>query len=215
MKFTTLFFDLDDTLYTKTSGLWPAIRDRIGLYMVERMGVPADRASEERKLFYETYGTTLRGLQLHYQVDSEDFLAYVHDLPLERYIGPDPQLRRLLLSLPQEKWIFTNADDQHARRVLEVLGVSDLFTGVVDVVTLDYCCKPNVEAYQKAMHLAGEQRPERCVLFDDSPRNLQPARDLGLWTVLVGEEGGHPTARTWVKSLLDLPDALPDLWAPD
>ncbi len=215
MKFTTLFFDLDDTLYTNTCGLWPAIKDRIGRYMIERIGVPAEQAPELRKMFYETYGTTLRGLQQHFQVDSEDFLAYVHDVPLERFIGPDPELRRLLLSLPQEKWIFTNADDRHACRVLEMLGVSDLFAGVVDVRSMQYCCKPQAEAYRIAMRLAGEDQPERSVLLDDSPRNLAPAKDLGFWTVLVGAEERHPAAHTPVKNLLDLPGALPELWEPE
>ncbi len=55
-------------------------------------------------------GTTMRGLQIHHQIDTDDYLAYVHDLPLHDYLYPNPQLRSLLTSLPQRRWIFTNAD---------------------------------------------------------------------------------------------------------
>jgi putative hydrolase of the HAD superfamily len=213
MKFTTLFFDLDDTLYDHASGLWPAISARMGQYMVERLGVPKDHAQMVRKSYYETYGTTLRGLQRHHQVDSDEYLAYVHDLPLERFIQPDPGLRRLLRSLPQRKWIFTNADDQHARRVLSILDLGDLFTGVIDIRRLEYCCKPELEAYASAMRLAGEASPQRCVMFDDSPRNLAPAKKLGFMTILVGTDSPHPAADLALLSLADLPAAFPDLWA--
>ena len=35
MCFETLFFDLDDTLYPPTSGLWDAIGERIETFMRE------------------------------------------------------------------------------------------------------------------------------------------------------------------------------------
>jgi putative hydrolase of the HAD superfamily len=214
MKYTTLFFDLDDTLYAGSTGLWPAIRDRMGLYMVERLGMPAEAVPDLRRRYYETYGTTLRGLQRHHRVDPDDYMAYVHDLPLEDYLQPDPDLRRLLESLPQPKWVFTNADSAHARRVLAVLGLPGLFAGIVDVPSLAYACKPEPEAYLGAMRLAGESDPRRCVMLDDSPRNLAPARALGFTTVLVGAQAPHAAASRSVNRLLDLPQALPELWPP-
>jgi FMN phosphatase YigB (HAD superfamily) len=63
--------------------------------------------------------------------------------------------------------------------------------------------------------LAGESDPARCVFFDDSPRNLAPARDLGFFTVLVGATETNPAADRSVASLLELPQALPELWLND
>ena len=65
--------------------------------MYERIGLSWEEIPQLRQAYYENYGTTLRGLQQHYQVDAEDYLAYVHDLPLEDYLEPDPELRELLL----------------------------------------------------------------------------------------------------------------------
>ena len=120
MAYTDLFFDLDDTLYDSSNGLWEAIRARMNQYMVERLGLPEDEVPEIRRRYFLTYGTTLRGLQKHYRVDADDYLDYVHDLPLREYLQPRDELKMMLLSLTQHRWIFTNADANHARRVLEV-----------------------------------------------------------------------------------------------
>lgn len=213
MSFTTLFFDVDDTLYPSTSGLWEAIRDRMSEFMRERLDIPSQEIPKLRQSYFEKYGTTLRGLQIHYHINPEDYLSYVHDLPLKSYLKPDPLLRSLLLSLPQNKWIFTNADAQHAKGVIEVLDVSDCFMGIVDVRAINYHCKPEIEAYRRAMDFAGEIEPHNCVLFDDSPRNLAPARDLGFFTILVGTNQPNKAAHKTILNLIDMPEKVPQLWS--
>lgn len=215
MHFKTLFFDLDDTLYSSENGLWLAIRERMGRYLVERMGFPEEEVPALRRRYFETYGTTLRGLQINHLVDTDEYLAYVHDLPLMEFIQPAPELRELILSLPQPRWIFTNADSAHAGRVLSILGLDGCFTGIIDVRRLGFACKPEPEAYRQALQLAGESDPARCVMFDDSTRNLAPARAMGFTTVLV-HPGAQPdpAACLSISSLLDLPQAFPDLWQP-
>ncbi len=90
MKFTTIFFDLDDTLYPSSAGLWKAIKGRMNEYMREKMNIPADKIPELREKYFMQYGTTMRGLQANHNINSDDFLAYVHDLPLGNYLTPDP-----------------------------------------------------------------------------------------------------------------------------
>jgi putative hydrolase of the HAD superfamily len=213
MTLRVLFFDLDDTLYSHTNGLWEAIRQRMTVYLRDQLGFPPDKIQEIRQSYYETYGTTLRGLQNHHQVDENDFLAYVHDLPLEQYISPDPQLHRMLEGLEQSKWIFTNADANHAQRVLQTLGVEDCFSGIIDVRALGFLCKPDYEAYTQALKLSGENNPRNCVLLDDSIRNLGPAHQIGFTTVLVGSTELHPEADYSVESIVDLPNVFPQLWS--
>ena len=117
MRFTTLFFDLDDTLYPSSTGLWLAIKDRMNLYMIERLGLPESDVPFLREQYFKMYGTTLRGLEERHKVDKQDFLAYVHDLPLTEYLCPNPVIRDVIASLPTRNFIFTNADASHARRV--------------------------------------------------------------------------------------------------
>jgi putative hydrolase of the HAD superfamily len=212
MPYTTLFFDLDDTLYPSTSGLWEAIRERMGRYMYERLNLSESEVPRLRKYYFETYGTTLRGLQIHHHVNADDYLSYVHNLNLNSFIKTNPALREMIKSLPQHKWVFTNADDQHARRVLAELDLLDCFCGIIDIRAIQFACKPEVIAYQRAMALAGVVEPSDCVLLDDSPRNLATARELGFFTILVGTNKPDPAASLSVASLLDLPSASPELW---
>lgn len=211
MPYTTLFFDLDDTLYPNSNGLWDAIRDRMTGYMYDRLDLPPEQVPALRRAYFENYGTTLRGLQIHHDVDADDYLAYVHDLPLETYLQPDPELGALLRRLPQDKWIFTNADSDHARRVLAVLDLGDCFNGVIDVRAMNFYCKPEPQAYYLALQVAGKSEPRRCVLLDDSPTNLAPARAMGFTTILVGKNGIHPSAHHTIPRLHELLEVMPEL----
>jgi FMN phosphatase YigB (HAD superfamily) len=42
MRFKNLFFDLDDTLYPASSGLWDAIRERMNVYMRKFIDLPME-----------------------------------------------------------------------------------------------------------------------------------------------------------------------------
>ncbi len=115
VKFTTVFFDLDDTLYPSSTGLWEAIKERMNVYMRDRMGFDPAEIPQVREKYYLQYGTTLRGLQAHHEIDVQDFLAFVHDLPLADFILPNPDLCTIISALGTRNFIFTNADAAHAR----------------------------------------------------------------------------------------------------
>jgi putative hydrolase of the HAD superfamily len=187
----TLFIDLDDTLYPASSGLWRDIRGRIDLYMRERLGIPADEVTALRRAYFEQYGTTLRGLERHYPIDKAEFLAFVHDLPLGEYIAPNPGLRAILESIPVRKFIFTNADTAHAKRVIAALGLEGCFESVVDILAVSPHCKPMPESFKIALRLAGQADPRRCVLLDDMPRTTIAARNIGMFSILVNENGAQ------------------------
>jgi putative hydrolase of the HAD superfamily len=213
MDYSTVFFDLDDTLYESRTGLWEAIRKRMSAYMQERLGLPWDEIGELRQKYYQTYGTTLRGLQHHHQVDTDEFLAYVHDIPLDQYLAPDPQVRQLVMSIPQHKWIFTNADANHASRVLERLELADCFDGIVDLRAMQFSCKPERMAYERALSIAGNPAPETCVMLDDAVVNLQAAKDIGFATIWVTQNGNrNSTVLHTVSNVLQLPEVMPELW---
>jgi putative hydrolase of the HAD superfamily len=212
MTFSTLLIDLDDTLYPSDSGLWGVIRNRMSDYMLEKLKFPRDKIPEMRQYYFDTYGTTLRGLQHELDVNTDDFLSFVHDLPLDQYLSPDPNLKEMLLSLPQRRWVFTNADAFHAQRVLTALALEGCFDGIIDVRSLNFLCKPDEAAYLEALKIVGNEHPQHAVMFDDSIRNLEPAHRLGIFTVLVGKNENHPAIDRSICSLHDLPMVMPELW---
>ncbi len=153
-------------------------------FMRERMNIPTDEIPALREKYYLQYGTTLRGLQKHHDIDVDDFLAYVHDLPLDNYLTPDPAQRSVIASLPTRNLIFTNADILHAERVLTKLNLRDLFPTILDVTTVTPYCKPMPESFEIAMKIAGETDPSRCVMIDDLRRTTRAAREAGMFSIL-------------------------------
>lgn len=179
-----LIFDLDETIYPRESGLMRAISERISLYMIHKLGMDPDVVPQLRRRYWEEYGTTSRGLQILHGIDVEDYMLYVHDLPLERYIGPNPGLEAVLSALPQRKVIFTNATTRHARAVLSTVGVAHLFDAIYDALFVENESKPAPGAYRRLLADLGVEGPA-CLLVEDAVRNLRPAKDLGMVTVLV------------------------------
>jgi putative hydrolase of the HAD superfamily len=212
MAFSTLFFDLDATLYPASNGLWDEIRNRIYQYMHEKVGLREAEIPATRDRYWKTYGTTLEGLRIHHGVDPDEYLNYVHNIPLESYLTQDSELKSLLSDLPQDLWVFTNADRRHAEAVLAVLGIEDHFTGIVDLLAMNFLIKPKPEAYQIAQEMAGENNPSRCILFDDLTANLQGAKKQGFSTVLVGENGKGDWIDFQLATIHQIKEVLPHLW---
>jgi putative hydrolase of the HAD superfamily len=208
VSFTTIFFDLDDTLYPANSGLWHAIKARMNDYMRERMDIPENDIPRLREKYYLQYGTTLRGLQVNHKINVDDFLAYVHDLPLKSYLTPDPLQHSVIASLPTRNLIFTNADIAHAQRVLTALKLDDIFQSFVDVNRVAPYCKPMPESFIIAMQIAGETGPSRCVMIDDLPRTTRAAREAGMFSILYGQNESHPDADACFTDWSALPGLL-------
>jgi len=212
MRLSTLFIDLDGTLYPADNGVWDLIAVRMNQYIHEHFDIPLEEVPTLRLKYYQQYGTSLRGLQNHYEVDAEEYLAYVHDIPLHDYIQPDLQLRSMFQKLPQSKWIITNSVRSHALAVLQALGIDDLFEGIVDVMDTDYVPKPEPFVFQHSLELAGSPAPQSCMFIDDLPNNLRPAKDMGFTTVLVGSKPPEDTHDYHIQHITQLADEIPVLW---
>jgi pyrimidine 5'-nucleotidase len=208
MQFTTIFFDLDNTLYPASTGLWQVLKERMNSYMRDRVGISEQAIPALRERYFREYGTTLRGLQANHPVDAQDFLAYVHDVPLENYLQPDPVQRAVLVSLPTRNIIFTNSDLAHTRRVLDRLQIAECFADVLDVNRMDPYCKPDPAAFALAMSIAGEPDPRKCVMIDDLPHTTRAARELGLFAVLYGMDARSADADAVLTDWRALPALL-------
>ncbi|KAM7276587.1 hypothetical protein ACFE04_018453 [Oxalis oulophora] len=171
-KYECLLFDLDDTLYPMSSGLNFACRKNIEEYMLSFLNM---EESEVPKMCFELYrehGTTMAGLKaIGYEFDNDEYHAVAHGrLPYEK-LKPDPILRNLLLSMPQRKIIFTNADKPHVDQVLRKLGLEDCFEGIICFETLNPSLEPS--DYMDALDVdndvfAGSEPANQVNFSDDS-----------------------------------------------
>ena len=185
-------FDLDNTLYPPEAELMGLIADRMTHFVARETGLPRDEAFALQKKYLHEHGTTLAGLMANHGVDPEEFLTYVHDVPLDDLI-PDPALKHALRRLPGRRLVFTNGSAAHAERVLERLEIDALFEATFHIASAGYRPKPHPETFAQVVH---EHRidPPACAFFEDSEKNLAPAAALGMTTILVGPHAAASTA---------------------
>ena len=177
-------FDLDDTLYPPESQFMRLIQQRINDYVVRTVSLPADQAMTVQRGYLRDYGASLAGLMAHYRIDPHDFLAEVHDVPLD-VLTPDPGLRAGLERLDGPRIVFTNGSTAHARRVLDRLELTDLFDGLFSLEDADLIPKPDPRTFARMTGRFGVD-PTTAAFFEDTLRNLAPAQAIGMTTVLVG-----------------------------
>ena len=203
-----LLLDVDNTLYPRCLGVVDRIDGRINRYLVERVGIAPDRVDGIRLRLWREFGTTLHGLQRHAQVDLADYSRFVHDIDHASLLSPHPELGAMLARIPLNKVAVTNGPHRHASAVLACLGVRDLFLGVFGLERLHFLPKPYVHAYQTVLaqlHTTGHD----CVLVEDTVANLHAARQLGMRTIFVTNDGPPAdSADASIPSILDLEAAL-------
>ena len=180
-------FDLDNTLYPRSTELFRQVDDRIRTYVRRLLNVDEDEAERIQRNFYREHGTTLRGLMLTRNVDPDEFLQFVHDID-HSVVKPDPALGDALLRLPGRKYIFTNGSRQHAEKVAERLGFPTHFTDIFDIVAANLVPKPERETYDRFVKQF-DVAPERAAMFEDLTRNLVVPKAVGMTTVLVVPPG--------------------------
>lgn len=188
----TWLFDLDNTLYPEESGFMSSVESRMTDFVAKVSGLPRDQAFKLQKSYLAEHGLTLKGLMLNHGVDPADFHALFHDLSLE-VLSRDEDLLAALGRLPGRRYIFTNADDLHAERVMAHLGLAGLFQDVFHIHSFGFAPKPDPLGFQRMIDAHGLD-PSTTAFFEDSERNLKPAADLGMTTILVGSRAAASQA---------------------
>ncbi|MDA0661943.1 MAG: pyrimidine 5'-nucleotidase [Proteobacteria bacterium] len=182
-------FDLDNTLYPASCDLFSQIDVRMGSFISDLLGVDRIEARRIQKQYYYEHGTTLAGLMANEGVHPDTFLEFVHDIDVTP-VPPSPALLDALSQLPGRCIVYTNGSRRHAENVMARLGVSNAFTGIYDIIASGYRPKPSPEPYADMIRQF-DINPARAVMFEDIHRNLKPAHDLGMGTVLIRTER-HP-----------------------
>lgn len=212
MQIETILFDLDDTLYPSSSGIWSLIRERIDKFMVEKLNYLEHEVPSTREKLFIEFGTTLRGLESVHHIDPIEYLKFVHDIPINDYIAPNPKLNELLEMLPQKKVIFTNGDRWHAKRVTDALNITKYFEETVDIIDVSPYCKPMIESFGIAFQKLGITDLSKILLVDDNIRNVEAANNLGLKSILVSEDHqSFDPAIHRIKKIEDLDTIFPFL----
>jgi len=184
-------FDLDNTLYPIETEYMALIEGRMSDFVMRQTGLAYDEARALQKKYYHEHGTTLAGLMANHGVDPQAFLDEVHEVSMDR-LNPDPELRAAIQRLPGRKLVFTNGGSKHAERVLRRLELDDLFEEVFHLEAAGFTPKPNPQTYA-LMNQLHRIDPAHAAFFEDSEKNLAPAADIGMTTILVGPKAEAAT----------------------
>ena len=176
-------FDLDNTLYSGDAAFFSQIDKKMTHFISDYLGLEPPDARKIQKQYLAEYGTSLSGLMAVHGMDPAPFLDFVHDVSLDP-LTPCPDLPAAIAALPGKKYIFTNGSKKHAENVGTHLGVYDLFDGVFGIEDVDYVPKPQRSPYIKFCDVF-DIEPTAAIMFEDSVRNLEVPKFMGMETVLV------------------------------
>ncbi|CDR40126.1 CYFA0S04e04170g1_1 [Cyberlindnera fabianii] len=219
------FFDIDNCLYKRSLQIHDLMQQYIHDYFVRRLDLSDEDAMELQLKYYRTYGLAIQGLVKYHKIDGLEYNAKVDDaLPLQEILHPDEKLRDMLIKLRgkghcDRLWLFTNAYKNHGERCVRLLGIGDLFEGLsfCDYGKMDFVCKPQEQAFHRALKEAGGKSFENCYFVDDSAANIATAVKLGFKKAVHFVErdedlGTTPEGAILIRDILDLPQAVPELF---
>jgi putative hydrolase of the HAD superfamily len=208
MKLSHILFDVDNTLYNASNGLFDEMARRMILFLARYFSISEEEARALRTTYGARYGTTLGGLVIEGGLaDPEVYIREVHPENVEDYIQKDSALRPMLVSLPYPKSIFTNSPKEHALRILEHLEIADCFEEVFDIRFCHFIGKPVRDSYERVLVKLGK-RPQEVLLVDDIPKYLENYAALGGPVLLVKEDGIPASPYPCIRDVKELPHYL-------
>lgn len=185
-------FDLDDTLHDASSHIFPVMNKAMTQYIMDTLDLDEHHAFKLRQHYWKIYGATLKGLMRHHGVDPYHFLCETHDnMDLENMVSETKKLRYCINRLKGRKVIFTNAPMNYAMRVLDVLGITDLFTVVFSVESTKFHPKPSVRGFQQLLKQI-KAKASDCVMMEDNLPALMTAKRMGMKTVWISKSLQKP-----------------------
>jgi putative hydrolase of the HAD superfamily len=185
-------FDLDDTLHDASAHIFPVMNRAMTQYIQDHLNLDEASAYKLRQHYWRIYGATLKGLMRHHGTNPHHFLHESHKLiNLPEMVIATKRLRYMLQYLQGRKVIFTNAPNSYALRVLDLLGIGDMFELVFSVESAKFHAKPSVRGFQMLLKSINA-KPSDCIMLEDSLPALMTAKRLGMKTIWVTKKLQKP-----------------------
>lgn len=189
---TTIVFDLDGTLY-RNRGLAGEIMAAAEAQVSHSRGIPLGAAGKllrsARAALAETLDEepTLTRTCLELGIEPRDLhRAFAARIRPERYLNYDPVLQALLDSLREQcsLHIYTNNNLLLTRKIVALLGVEDLFSGLY-TIEFRWRPKPDLATLQDLMDEIGGQPESFLFVGDRRPVDLRLPEQLGAATLEI------------------------------
>ncbi|KAK6942973.1 hypothetical protein RJ641_028350 [Dillenia turbinata] len=110
---------------------------------------------------------------------------------------------------------FAGSDSTTSIEIFDIVGhFSKSDAGLGGLPKTSIVCKPSEHAIEQALRIANID-PQRTLFFEDSVRNIQSGKCVGLHTVLVGTSQRVKGADYALESIHNIREAIPELWEVD
>jgi len=196
-----VFFDASDTLYTSEQ-MEKAYPYRAAALLARTR----DISHEDAELLLKQTMESLKGKHKHvakvhamaeFGLSKDDVHREYAKIRPHEFLEEDKELDAVMAKLAKKYalGIISNTYRNHLVEIIDALGVSQgWFKHLVTADTVKEI-KPDPEPFLKAIELSG-CAPEECLYVGDSPtKDIRPAKEAGMKTVLVRE---NPTEQDTV-----------------
>lgn len=213
-----IFFDTSDTLY-KNEALEKAYPNKLVELIAETRGIAKDEAKQllsdttEKLKANEKHVTKVRAAEeLGFTRPEVHEKAFCRVVPSD-YLSKDEALDAVMAQLAKryKLGIISNLNHAHMLEVFQALGLSPDWLPLMVTEDMVHDIKPAAEPFLKAVELAG-CLPEECLYIGDSPtKDMRPAKEVGMKTVLISENpasGDMHHADTSIGNVKDIMSLL-------
>ena len=184
-----IVWDVDKTLYTPH----PKINALISAHHIEKiqnhLGISKVEAQKKFDDAFQSWHSSTLSLDAlgldGRQVNDEFFL----NLPIEKYIQPDPRLKKLFAKLSQfHHVILSNGGRKATERKLEALGLPlKIFSAIYATFELPVV-KPDPRVFQHVIHQTNFAPHQHLMVGDEVKKEILPAKGVGMRTALIGSQ---------------------------
>ena len=211
MEINTIIFDMDGTLYKFNNGSFigsGVYREMIANtvnYISKQMNITVTESERKLKLIREKYLNEIStGLEKELSLERDAYFNFAWNIDPKKYVAYDTDVVNSIKIL-SEKYklvILTDAPKVWALNVLDYIGIRDYFTNVF--TGGEDVRKSTGGAHQRLINLL-RLDPRMCIFVGDEVGNdLEPAKDLGMETILISEEKPISSKHNQIKDFKDI-----------
>ncbi len=198
-----VIWDLDNTLYRVTPEFGDVLDSVMAKVTIEQLGVNLDFETAKATV-KESFAKYRDGGEIFYRdygVDEKKFYKAYHDNVPYELIVPYEGLAERLKQIPQEQFVFTYSTHSLAEKIIEKIGLSDIFDGrIYSVEDFNHTKKnESADVYLQLCDTIGIA-PCDCIFVDDSYSNLIYPKEIGMTTVRLFYKENSAKGKTYIDA---------------
>ncbi|PIR92709.1 hypothetical protein COU01_00350 [Candidatus Falkowbacteria bacterium CG10_big_fil_rev_8_21_14_0_10_44_15] len=212
-----IIFDMDGTLYAFKEGsfaksaLKKQVLENAKNYIANVLKKSTTEAENILMGIEKKYGESISiAMEKEFGINRYDYFNIVWNIPAERFIDYNPELKTFLLNIAQEYdyVLVSDAPSVWVNNVLQMLDIRDMFQGKIYAGEGDR----RKGLYNKFQYNIASKfgcKSADCVVVGDQENtDIIPAKQNGMRTILVSDKTESSVADCKIKDIFNLKETL-------